>query len=254
MSDRPLTGVTVLVPRARQQASQLAARIRDLGGEPLEAPTIEILPGDREAVAAAVRDVADGGYTAVCFTSPNGVRAVAAAFEAAGTGPEAFAAPLVAAVGPGTAGALRDVLGREPDLVPATSTTEALARAMPPGKGRVLLPRADIATATLPDLLREKGYEPVLVDAYRTGQPAGLPPDVLGRLAAGRVDVIAFTSSSTVRNFAELVDGRTWSARVASIGPVTSATCAEHGIEVAVEADQHDLDGLVAAVVRTVRP
>lgn len=248
----PLVGVTVLVPRAREQASRLVGRIRDLGGEPLEAPTIEILPGDREALAAAVRTVADGAHVAVCFTSPNGVRAVAEALEATGLNPSVLDAPLVAAVGPGTTRTLREVLGREPDLVPETSTTQALGAAVPPGSGSVLLPRADIATPTLPDLLREKGYEPVLVAAYRTALPAGFPSEVLERLVAGGVDLVAFTSSSTVRNFVELVDGHTWAARVVSIGPVTSATCREHGIEVTIEAEQHDLDGLVAALMRAV--
>jgi uroporphyrinogen III methyltransferase/synthase len=245
----PLAGVAVLVPRATAQASRLSMRIRSLGGEPVEAPTITIGPGDDAALRAALRDLADGAYAAVCLTSPNGVDAVAAALDAAGLDARAFAeARLVACVGPGTADRLWERLHLRADLVPPRSTTEALADAVPAGHGRVLLPRADIATATLAEGLTAKGYEPVDVAAYATGRPGGLPPQVLRRLEHGGIDLVAFASSSTARNFAALVGDRPWRADVVSIGPVTSATCAEVGIPVAVEADPHDLDGLVDAL------
>lgn len=246
----PLAGLSVLVPRAPEQAEALSARIRALGGEPVEAPTIEIRPGDRDRLVAALRGVARGEYTAVCVTSPNGVRAVAAALDDAGLDAQVFAEVQLAAIGPGTARTLRAELGVEPDLVPGTSTTAALGAALPHGAGRVLLPRADIASAILPEVLTERGYDPVTVDAYVTVLPEDLPPGVAGRLADGQIDLIAFTSSSTVRNFVELIEGRSWTATVVSIGPVTTATCREFDIEVAVEADDHDLDGVVAALVR----
>ncbi|MFN2557467.1 MAG: uroporphyrinogen-III synthase [Nitriliruptorales bacterium] len=248
-SEGPLTGTTILVPRTVEQAPDLSQRIRRLGGEVVEAPTIAIGPGNHAELAAALRELASGAYTAICFTSPNGVRAVAAALPAARLDPSVFDALNVAAVGPGTATALGDVLGIRPDLVPPTATTEALADAFPPGSGRVLLPRADIASRRLPERLRAKGYEPVIVTAYTTIPPERLPSDVLARLAAGDIDLLAFTSSSTVRNFSMLVAGRPWSGSVVSIGPVTSETCAELGIEVSAEAATHDLDGLVAALV-----
>lgn len=248
--ERPLLGVTVLVPRAAEQAGNLSKRIRSLGGEVVEAPTIEIRPGEREELAAALRAVAVGAYGAICFTSPNAVRAVADALATARLTAQVFGGVSVAAVGPGTAAVLDDVLGIHPDLVPQTSTTAALAAAFPPGSGRVLLPRADIASRTLPNALRAKGYEPVTITAYVTAPPERLPRGVAARLTAGDVDLIAFTSPSTVRNFVALVEGRPWSAGVVSIGPQTSATCAELDIEVTVEADRHDLDGLVAALVR----
>lgn len=246
----PLAGLSVLVPRAPEQAEALSARIRALGGEPVEAPTIEIRPGDRDRLVAALQGVARGEYTAVCVTSPNGVRAVAAALDDAGLDAQVFAEVQLAAIGPGTARTLRAELGVRPDLVPDTSTTAALGAALPNGAGRVLLPRADIASAILPEVLTERGYDPVTVDAYVTVLPEDLPPGVAGRLADGQIDLIAFTSSSTVRNFVELMEGRSWTATVVSIGPVTTATCREFDIEVAVEADDHDLDGVVAALVR----
>lgn len=248
-----LEGTTVLVPRAEGQAGQLSGRIRELGGEPLEAPTIAIGPGDVDALAGALRDVAVGTYAAVCFTSPNGVVAVADALDGLGLDARAFAGVTIASVGPGTAGALRARLGLRADLVPEESTTAALGAAFPAGSGRVLLPRADIATAALPHLLRARGYEPVTVAAYVTGTPAGLPDTVVERLSAGEVDLLAFTSASTVRNFAALVEDLRWSGRVVTIGPVTSQAARELGLEVDVEASRHDLDGLVDALVRAVR-
>lgn len=246
----PLQGVSVLVPRAPEQAEALSSRIRDLGGEPMEAPTIEILQGDVDVLVQALRELADGAFAAMCLTSPNGVDAVADALARADLAPETLTRALVAVVGPGTARALRATLSVEPSLMPDRSTTAALAEAFPPGEGRVLLPRADIASEALPDGLRAKGYEPVTIDAYVTGRPDELPPEAARRLQEGTIDLIAFTSSSTVRNFVELTADLDWTGTVVSIGPVTSRTCRRAGIEVAVEADPHDLSGLLDALVR----
>lgn len=269
----PLAGCSVLVPRAEEQAPALSGRVRALGGEPVEAPTIEIVDGDRQQLADAVAQLAAGDFGAVCFTSPNGVRAVAGVLAPQGdhdgsrdgretsVPPERCSEITVAVVGPGTARVLTDEFGRQPDLMPETSTTAQLGAAFPASgertgsaSRRILLPRADIASAELPDALAAKGYEPVVVTAYRTVTPeGGLPRGVIDRLASGEVDLLAFTSSSTVRNFAELIGERSWRGRVVAIGPVTAATCREFGIEVAVVADQHDLDGLIDALVHAWR-
>lgn len=249
--DAALAGRRVLVPRAPAQAPALSDRIRALGGEPVEAPTILIEPGDGDALRAAVRDLADGAFALLCLTSPNGVDALVDALAAEGLDGRSFAqVRTVAAVGPGTAARAWQRLCLRADLVPDRATTEALGAAIPPGTGRALLPRADIASPLLPAALRDKGYDPVEVVAYRTVAPDGLPDPVLDALAAGRIDLLAFASPSTVRNFAVLVADRPWQGRVVSIGPVTSAACRELGIEVTQEADPHDLDGLVHALVR----
>lgn len=246
----PLDGVSVLNPRARHQASELSARIEALGGRAVEAPTIAIAEGDTDALDAALLDLADGAFSAVCFTSPNGAAAVAESVDRIGRDTRIFAgAPLVAALGPGTAEAMWESLRLRPDLVPDASTTVSLAEAFPPGTGRVLLPRADIATNALAEGLVEHGYEPVEIAAYRTVLPSQLAPEVLAELGDGGIDVVAFASSSTVRNFVALVGDTPWSATVVSIGPVTSATCRELGIEPDAEAAPHDLDGLVEAIV-----
>lgn len=247
----PLHGVRVLVARAAGQAPALAARVRSLGGEPVAAPTIELQSGDRSALRAALDDLRAGAFAAVAFTSPNGVDAVADLLAATGADARGLAAcGTVAAVGPGTAGRLWERLRVRADLVPSTSTTAALAAAFPRGSGRVLLPRADIATGTLPDELTARGYEPLQVAAYVTSRPDALPLEVLRRLADGEVDLLAFASASTVRNFHALIGQRPWSGRIVSIGPVTSRTCRELGFEVAAEAEQHDLDGLADALCR----
>lgn len=249
MTAGPLAGLRVLVPRARGQAAALSSRVAALGGEPVEAPVLEIEPGDDAALRAALRDLAAGDFRAVLLTSPNGVDAVADALEEEGLDARVLAgADVVGCVGAGTAARLWLRCRVRPDLVPATATTEALGDAMPPGSGRVLLPRADLASPMLPRVLATKGYEPVEVVAYRTGRPDALPATVVDDLAAGRVHLVAVASPSTARNLAALLGDAPLRARVVSIGPVTSAACRELGWEVAIEADPHDLDGLVAGL------
>jgi len=155
----------------------------------------------------------------------------------------AFGAAQVAAVGPGTAGALaaRGVIA---DLVPASAVAEALVEAFPAGAGRVLLPQAAAARPVLADGLRAKGWTVEVVEAYRT-VPARPTDDALA--AAAKADAIAFTSSSTVTSWLAL--GATLPPVVACIGPVTAATAATHGVPVTVVATEHTVDGLVNALV-----
>jgi uroporphyrinogen III methyltransferase / synthase len=247
----PLAGRRVLVPRAAGQAAALSERIRALGGEPVEAPVLTIEPGERPALRAAVADLATGGFRLVCLTSPNGVDAVAAALADLDLDARALAGvERIACVGRGTAARLWARCRVRPDLVPPTATTEALGRAVPPGHGRALLPRAAIASPILPELLAAKGYEPVEVIAYRTGRPDRLADAVVAGLRDGSIDLLAVASPSTARNLVALAGRDGWVGRLVSIGPVTTAACEELGVAVAAEADPHDLDGLVAALVR----
>ncbi|MEX2548889.1 MAG: uroporphyrinogen-III synthase [Nitriliruptoraceae bacterium] len=253
MAGGPLAGRRVLVARAAGQAAPLSERIAALGGEPVEAPVLEIRAGDRDGLMAAVRAVAGAQVAVVAITSPNGVDALAEALAGAGLPADALQqAEMLACVGPGTAARLRSRLAMTPDLVPPRATTRSLGEAIPSGTGRALLPRADIASAELPDLLAAKGYEVEEVVAYRVGRPTALPEEVLDDLAQGRIDLVALGSPSTARNLVSLLADRPWSARVVSIGPVTSAACRALGLDVAAEADPHDLDGLVGALVAAV--
>lgn len=249
---RPLHGRRVLVPRTRQQASQLSSRLRALGAEAVEAPTIAIEPTrEPEMLRKRITEVADGAFDWVALTSVNGVVALWEQIAALGADTRMLAPVRLAAVGSGTAGALRRH-GVRSDLVPDRYTTRGLAEALIASGApqRVLLPRADIATPTLAVLLRDAGWDVVEVEAYRTVRVPALDPSVHDQLRDGSIDIVAFASSSTVRNLVDMLDGDLdRSVRVASIGPVTSDTCRQLQLRVDAEADPHDLDGLVAAVV-----
>jgi uroporphyrinogen III methyltransferase / synthase len=258
----PLAGLTVLVPRPREQAGELSTLLRARGAEPLEVPTIEIRPVASTArLDQAVRDLAAGRYDWVALTSVNGVAAVRARIEALGLGPAAVTTAQVAAVGPATEAALRD-WGIAADLVPEVATTAALGESFPPrstggppraGSGRVLLARADLANPELAALLRDKGWEPTEVVAYHTVPVGSLDPAARRRLDVGEVDWVAFTASSTVEGFLRGYGGPPPpGVRVAAIGPVTADTARAAGIRVAATATDHTIGGLVAAIERAV--
>ena len=249
---RPLHGARVLVPRTRQQASDLSSRLRALGAEPVEAPTIAIAPTrEPDLMRKRVAELADGGYEWLGLTSVNGVAALWAALRALGRDARGLARVRVAAVGSGTAAALRE-RGIVPDLVPERYTTRGLSDALitSGSPGRILLPRADIATPALAEALRGASWDVVDVEAYRTVAVTALPDGVAEQLRDGDIDVVAFASSSTVRNLVALLPAPLHErVRVASIGPVTSDTCRDLGLRVDAEAAPHDLDGLVAAII-----
>ena len=237
---RPLHGEAVAVTRARAQASGLAARLRELGAEVVETPAIRIEP---RSVSFPRLDT----YALVCLTSPNAVRVLLGALDQLGLDARVFAGATVAAIGPGTAAELRRH-GIRPDVMPERSVAEALVEALKPvgvkGK-RVLVARASEARDVLPEALRERGAEVDVIPLYDTvAEP--LAHEQLEALA--RATYVTFTSSSTVRFLLESGGRVPDSARVVSIGPITSATAREHGLTVHVEAERHDVDGLVEAL------
>ena len=248
LEHRPLHGKRVVVTRARAQASGLATTLAALGAEVVELPAIRIEPRTessevREAVASL------HSYAVVCLTSPNGVRLLFDAMAAAGRDARALAQAQVAAIGPGTAAALRE-RGVIADVVPDRFVAEAMVEALAevPVDGRpVLVARAAEARDVLPDALRERGAEVDVVALYETVRE---DPDPEAIEAAMTADYVTFTSSSTVRNFLEVTDGRMpEGARVVSIGPVTSETLHEAGFAADVEAERHDPEGLVEALL-----
>jgi uroporphyrinogen III methyltransferase / synthase len=246
----PLHGFSVVVTRARAQASSLAGRLRELGATVIEAPTIRIESRVADtSISEAVKRIAAGGYDVVCLTSPNGAEFMLEAIGRAGLDARALAGTTLASIGPGTTRALRRG-GLEADLVPAQSVSEALADELT-GSGvagkRVLLARAAEARDVLPDRLREAGAEVDVVALYQTVRER--PSDeVLAKVA--EADYVTFTSSSTVRYFVEAagVDNLPARARMISIGPVTSRAARDLGLEISAEASRHDIDGLVEAL------
>jgi uroporphyrinogen III methyltransferase/synthase len=243
---RPLFGRRVVVTRARAQAPELSARLRELGADVVEIPVIEIgAPADggtalREAAARV------GTYDWVVLTSVNGVERLFAALPDT----RALGGVQVAAIGRGTAAALaryRVVA----DLVPEQFVAESLLDALPDGPGRVLLARAAVARDVLPDGLRARGWEVDVVEAYRTvpGTPAAAAID-----AAATADAIAFTSSSTVTHYLDLVGAERVPPTVVCIGPVTAETARSQGLPVAAVAAEHTIDGLVEALCGRLAP
>jgi uroporphyrinogen III methyltransferase/synthase len=257
---RPLYGRRVVVTRARAQASGLAATLRSLGAEVVELPAIRIEPRiESETVRAAVDRI--GEYALIVLTSPNAVGLLFEAMRAAGldaralggegSGADGNSGPVpVAAIGPGTARALTRV-GVAADIVPenfvAESLVEPLAEVEVSGK-RVLVARAAEARDVIPEHLDERGAEVDVVSLYETVREE---PSADAIEAAQSADYVTFTSSSTVRNLTEALGDRfPKAARIVSIGPVTSGAARAGGLEVHAEAERHDIEGLVAALLQ----
>jgi uroporphyrinogen III methyltransferase/synthase len=228
---RPLHGCRVVVTRARAQASGLRARLEELGAAVIEAPAIRVEP-----LAFELPDLAR--FHVLVLTSANGVERIlpADARELAGV--------TVAAIGAATADALA-ARGIVADVVPARAVGEALLEELGDVAGkRVLVATAEGARDVLPDGLAAGGADVTVLRTYRTVPE---PVDADAVLAA---DLVTFTSSSTVANLVRAMDGRDLSGlRAVSIGPVTSTSLREAGIEPVSEADPHDVTGLVRAVL-----
>lgn len=241
---RPLFGRRIVVTRATGQASELSGRLRSLGAEVVELPTIRIEdPADGgAALRASVARVRDFDW--VVLTSPNGARRFCAELRDG----RDLAGVRLAAVGPGTGSALAEH-GLVADLVPRRFVAEGLLEEFPgpPGDrpGRVLLARAAVAREVLPEGLRERGWDVEVVEAYRT-LPADL--DDTARRALAGAEAITFTSASTVENFLAAAGSDAAPPTVAAIGPITAAAARRAGLEVTLEADPHSIDGLVDAL------
>ncbi len=240
---RPLFGRRVVVTRAREQAAELVDRLHSLGAETVELPAIVI--DDPEDGGAELRECAAwlsrGDFEWVVFTSANAVVRFCARLRDA----REFGRTKVAAIGPGTADALRR-FGVEPDLVPERFVAESLVDAFPFGTGKVLLPRAAIARDVLVTGLATKGWAVTVVVAYRT-RPA--EPSASALAEAAKADAITFASSSTVTNFVQVAGLDAAPPLVVCIGPVTAATARDAGLAVDAVAEEHTIDGLLQALV-----
>ncbi|MCX6022179.1 MAG: uroporphyrinogen-III synthase, partial [Chloroflexi bacterium] len=251
--NRPLTGKRVLITRSRDQAGRLGQLLAAYGAEPLEVPSIAIAPpDDYGALDGALSNLA--AYQWIVFTSVNGVQGFFDRLRTLGRDARALGAVQVCAIGPATADACRS-WGVFPDLVPDAFLTEAVASAMIArgiGGARILLPRTDIVGEDLPGMLGKAGATVDQVIAYRTVTAPEIDPEARALLADGKVDLVTFTSSSTVRNLVSLLGADTSllaRTRIASIGPVTTRAAEELGLPVAIKAREHTIAGLVAAIV-----
>ena len=267
---RPLFGKRVLVTRARAQAGSAAAILRERGAEPVVLPTIEIgATGDprplEHAVARLAGDARDGrsAYDWVAFTSSNGVEHTWREVLRQGLDARAFGRAKIAAIGPGTASSL-ELHGLRADVVAKEFRGEGLATEMLRALGelgagvRVLLARAKHARDVLPDALRAAGCHVDVVPAYETRPVAReRAAELLDLLAAGRIDAVTFTSSSTVDSLCELLGARAGELlrplRVASIGPITTKAAEGRGVRVDVTAHEFTVLGLIDALEASFR-
>jgi uroporphyrinogen III methyltransferase/synthase len=234
---RPLHGTQVAVTRARAQSSGLAVRLRALGATVVEAPTIRIQHLDGPAPELPAFDL-------IVLTSANGVEALFERLDAHGVDARAFADSRVAAMGPGTARALA-AHGIRADIVPERFVAEGMVEALADlPVDRALIARAAEGRDVLIDALRASGVEVEVIALYETVVE---PLDDATLAAVATVDYVTFTSASSVRNYLDA--GGSTDARLVSIGPATSEALRARGLAPDVEATQHDLDGLIDALV-----
>jgi uroporphyrinogen III methyltransferase/synthase len=252
---RALYGWTVLVPRTKDQAGEMSDRLVSHGALPIEVPTIAVEPPRSPAqMERAVKGLVDGRFQWVVFTSTNAVRAVWEKFNEFGLDARAFSGVKIACVGQATADRVR-AFGINPELVPSGEQSSlGLLDEFPPYDdifdpvNRVLLPRADIATETLAEGLRERGWEIEDVTAYRTVRAAPPPAQTREMIKTGGFDAVCFTSSSTVRNLVGIAGKPHARTIVACIGPKTAETAAEFGLRVDVQPETAAVGPLVEAL------
>ncbi len=254
--NRPLFGKGIMVTRAAAQAGEFGCRLREQGARVYECPTIAIEPP--ESFSQLDETIASlGSFAWLIFTSANAVESFFARLQELGRDSRAIGGCQICAVGPKTAAALVPY-GIRADLVPADTKAEGVVAALQSlrisGK-RLLFPKADRARDVIPTELRKLGAEVTDPVAYRNVTPDTLPPEALRALKERRIACITFTSSSTVLNLAaivgadrlrELLEG----VAVASIGPVTSKTCAELGLAVHIEPQKYTIAALTEAIVQ----
>jgi uroporphyrinogen III methyltransferase/synthase len=252
--NRPLFGKRVLITRTRRQASALAELLAAEGAIPVELPSIEIEPvTDDGALGAAIDALAGGSYAWTVFTSANAVDVFFDALGSRGRDARVFGGTKVAAIGPATAESLAG-RGIVADAVPEEYVAERVVDALKPNVSsgdRILLPRAAEARPELPEGLRVMGAEVDEVSLYRSVVPGEAPSEELEALREGRIDVVTFTSSSTVRNLVSMLNGDTTALKnavIACIGPITAATAEELGLPPDVVAKEYTVPGLVAGL------
>ena len=248
---RPLFGKRILVTRARVQASALTEKLTALGAACIEAPVIRIAP-PADGYAALDGAIAElNAYQWLIFTSVNGVEHFFARLHAAGKDTRALGYARVAAIGAATSAALR-AFGIRADLVPPEFRAEAVAeelRPLLPPRARILLPRAQEARDVLPDTLRAHGATVDVVAAYET-VPEIEDAAIAQRLASGEIDMVTFTSSSTVKNLVKMLGNITplQQVKIACIGPVTADTARSFALEPDIVAKEYTIDGLVLSI------
>jgi uroporphyrinogen III methyltransferase/synthase len=247
----PLFGRRIVITRAASNSAPLAGRLRMLGAEAVEFPTIETLPPDSyAALDAAISRLASFDW--IVFTSATGVDAFIERLRVTGNDVRGLAGASIAAIGPATAARLVHYALRVA-ATPSEYRAEALIGALGDERiagARILIPRAQVAREILPGLLREKSaLEVVVAPAYKTVAPRHGSARIDELISSGGIDLVAFTSSSTVANFRQIAGERSRGLKAAVIGPITAATARECGYEVVASPAEYTVDGMIGAIV-----
>ena len=254
---KPLFGKRIVLTRAREQAREFSQLLAAYGAEPIEVPTIQIVPpASWQAIDDAVTRL--NTYQWLIFTSVNGVRPFMNRLHAAGRDARALANLRLCAIGPRTAQEL-ETYGLTPDIIPAEFQAEGIIAALTDlgiRGSHVLIPRAEVAREILPEQLRELGATVDVIPVYRTISPAVDVASLTQQFHDGRVAVVTFTSSSTVRNFVEVFGGQNAvrpllaEVVVACIGPITARTAEEYGLTVTVMPAENTVPALAEIIVK----
>ncbi|HKV56191.1 MAG TPA: uroporphyrinogen-III C-methyltransferase [Candidatus Binataceae bacterium] len=253
----PLFGRRIVITRATDNAAELARRLRALGAEAIEFPVIETAAPDSYATLDAALARLNS-FNWVVFTSATGVDAFIERLRQLGLDIRAAAGASLAAIGPATAGRLAHH-ALNVVATPREYRAEAIVEAIGEGAiagARFLIPRAQVAREVLPQMLREKGAaEVVVAPAYQTIVPRNSDAERIRILAAaGAIDLVTFTSSSTVTNFRAMVGIAAAGLKVAVIGPISQETARTNGFEVVASAEEYTVDGLTSAIMRYFQP
>jgi uroporphyrinogen III methyltransferase / synthase len=252
----PLLGKKILITRPRERASRFAALLREYGAEPVEVPTIQIVPPDSwEPLDRALTTIHT--YDWLIFTSVTGVQAFFGRFDAQRRTPEDLQGISICAIGPATADELQ-ARGVQVAVMPSEYRAEAVVEslsAFPLQNTRVLIPRAAVARDVLPRELVTRGAQVDVVEAYRTVLPSvSLTPDLWRLFEQAAIDVVTFTSSSTVTNFGTLIGEGDLpqllrDTVVACIGPITAETARSYGLTPTIVPHEYTVPALARAVV-----
>ena len=247
----PLFGRRIVITRAAHDASDFAARIRALGGEAIEFPTIETAPpSSYEILDQAIAEI--GSFDWIIFSSANGVDHFVDRMRTNARDLREMGRAAIAAIGPVTANRVRRY-ALTVAAMPAEYRAEAVVEAIGTDRiagARILIPRAEVAREVLPKMLRQRGAREVVVaPAYRTVIPAGVDVERMRTLIAdGAIDLVTFTSSSTVTNFAAMAAVPVAGLKAAAIGPITAETARGLGFDVVVAPASYTVEALIAAI------
>lgn len=247
---KPFFGSRILVARAEHQANELTCKLQELGADVVEMPVIKMVsPNDYAQIDSALAK--SGGFDWILFTSANGVNWLLKRLEELGKDIRALGYAKIGAIGPKTAEALKSLKLRV-DFVPTEYVAEAVVSQFPNdvrGKS-ILIPRALEARDELPEGLRAQGAEVVVAPVYQTVTNRHCMDDLCAQLLAKNLDIVTFTSSSTVKSFIELAGEVELpkDVKIACIGPITAQTARAHGLKPNIIAEEYTIDGLVDAL------